>query len=101
MCKNLEKREEWLFRVRMLLNICLSVITNDNENVIHYRYAFEKVKEAGLVPPADLLEGILKSEYVFDKNGEDYFVVQDFLCDFSKKHNLFAAREFADSQSRV
>ena len=101
MCKNLEKREEWLFRVRMLLNICLSVITNDNENVIHYRYAFEKVKEAGLVPPADLLEGILKSEYVFDKNEEDYFVVQDFLCDFSKKHNLFAAREFADSQSRV
>lgn len=51
MCKNLEKREEWMFRVRMLLNIYLSVITNDNENVIHYRYALEKVKEAGLVPP--------------------------------------------------
>ena len=49
-----------------------------------------------------LLESILKSlEYVFDKNGEDSFVVQDFLCDFSKKHNLFAAHEFADSQSRV
>ena len=101
MCKNLEKREEWMFRVRMLLTICLSVITNDNENVIHYRYVLEKVKEAGLVPPTDLLEGILKSlEYVFDKNGEHYFV-QDFLCDFSKKHNLFAAHEFADSQSRV
>lgn len=102
MCKNLEKREEWMFRVRMLLNICLSVITNDNENVIHYWYALEKVKEADLVPPTDLLERIIKClEYVFDKNGEDCFVVQDFLCNFSKKHNLFAAHEFADGQSRV
>ena len=49
MCKNLEKIEEWLFRVRMLLNIYLSIITNDNENVIHYQYALEKVKEVGLV----------------------------------------------------